>query len=133
MKSRSIGSDPFPLYRSDAPKKLSVEVRFPENARVQLEDDSWWPRRLAHRFKELIAKRQSTLFFANSRRLTEKVTRLINAGEPVPLAYSHHGSLSKELRLSVEKKLKNGKLKAIVATNSLGTRHRYRDGWIWWR
>ncbi len=109
---------PVSIVQSDAPKKLSVEVSFPENAREHLEDDSWWPA-LARRFKEIIGKRQSTLFFANSRRLTEKVTRLINTGEPAPLAYSHHGSLSKELRLSVEKKLKNGELKAIVATNSL--------------
>ena len=35
------------------------------------------------------------------------------------LAYAHHGSLSREIRLAVEQKLKNGELKAIVATNSL--------------
>ncbi len=36
-----------------------------------------------------------------------------------PLAWSHHGSLSRELRLVVEQRLKRGELKAIVATSSL--------------
>ncbi|EKD35975.1 MAG: DEAD/H associated protein, partial [uncultured bacterium] len=45
--------------------------------------------------------------------------RLINEDEPEELAYPHHGSLAREIRLAVEQKLKNGELKAIVATNSL--------------
>ncbi len=35
------------------------------------------------------------------------------------LRFSHHGSLSKDIRHSVETRLKNGELKAIVATDSL--------------
>ncbi len=70
-------------------------------------------------FKQRIAANRSTLFFANSRRTTEKVTRLLNEDEPAELAYSHHGSLSRELRSVVEKRLKEGRLSAIVSTNSL--------------
>ena len=47
------------------------------------------------------------------------MTRLINEGEERELAYAHHGSLAREIRLAVEQKLKNGELKAIVATSSL--------------
>ncbi|MCP4135190.1 MAG: ATP-dependent helicase, partial [bacterium] len=90
----------------------------PENAREQIKDKSWWPA-LVEAFKQVIDANKSTLFFANSRRMTEKVTRFINEKAPVELAYSHHGSLSREIRLAVEQKLKNGELKAIVATNSL--------------
>jgi len=36
-----------------------------------------------------------------------------------PVAYSHHGSLSRQLRQNVEQNLKKGELKAIVATSSL--------------
>ncbi|RJQ49820.1 MAG: DEAD/DEAH box helicase [Desulfobacteraceae bacterium] len=125
------------VVRSEAQKAFSIEVRFPEGAREELVDDSWWPV-LAKQFKQIIRNNRSTLLFANSRRLTEKVARLINedsweddsgedtsgenaSGENGPgmLAYSHHGSLSRELRLTVERKLKKGELKAIVATNSL--------------
>ena len=55
----------------------------------------------------------------NSRRHAEKLSRFINEGLPEPLAWSHHGSLSRELRLVVESRLKKGELKAIVATSSL--------------
>jgi ATP-dependent Lhr-like helicase len=34
--------------------------------------------------------------FANSRRLCEKLTHLINIDEEKPLAYAHHGSLSRD-------------------------------------
>jgi ATP-dependent Lhr-like helicase len=57
--------------------------------------------------------------FANSRRVTEKVTRLLNEGEDRDLAYSHHGSLSREIRAVVEERLKQGRLDAIVSTSSL--------------
>lgn len=99
-------------------KHYRVSVRFPENARETMIDGSRWSA-LIPSFKEIISKNKSTLFFANSRRLAEKVTRLINEGEDKEFAYSHHGSLSREIRLAVEQKLKNGDLKAIVATSSL--------------
>ncbi len=43
----------------------------------------------------------------------------INDATPQPLAYAHHGSLSREIRTEVETRLKSGELRAIVATNSL--------------
>ncbi len=106
------------VIRSEARKVLDLTVRFPDDARETLTDDSWWPA-LVRSFKGIITQNRATLLFANSRRLTEKVTRLINEGEEEDLAYAHHGSLSKEIRLAVEEKLKRGDLKAIVATNSL--------------
>ncbi|MCP4200441.1 MAG: DEAD/DEAH box helicase [bacterium] len=73
--------------------------------------------------RSAIEANRSTLLFANSRRTTEKVTRLLNEGSRSgaggELAYSHHGSLSRELRAVVEQRLKEGRLRAIVATNSL--------------
>ena len=109
---------PVTLIQSDMQKEMTLRVDFPANAGERMVDDSRWPA-LVESFKEIIHKNRSTLLFTNSRRMAEKVARLINEGEPEELAYSHHGSLSKELRLVVEQKLKRGELKAIVATNSL--------------
>jgi len=67
----------------------------------------------------IIRRNLSTLFFANSRRMAEKITRLINEVAGETLAYSHHGSLSRELRTTVEKRFREGALRAIVATSSL--------------
>ncbi len=52
-------------------------------------------------------------------RSTEKLTRLLNETAAADLAYSHHGSLSREIRAVVEERLKEGRLAALVATNSL--------------
>jgi len=74
---------------------------------------------LAQECRGIIAENRSTLFFVNSRRHAEKLSRFINEGLAKPLAWSHHGSLSHELRMVVEQRLKKGELKAIVATSSL--------------
>jgi ATP-dependent Lhr-like helicase len=109
---------PVSIIQSRQAKAYEISVTFPPDAREKMVDDSWWPA-LIDGFKKIIVDHRSTLLFANSRRTTEKVTRMINEGEPSELAYAHHGSLSREIRLAVEEKLKRGELKAIVATNSL--------------
>jgi ATP-dependent Lhr-like helicase len=74
-----------------------------------------------------IKKRRSTLVFANSRRVTEKLTRLLNEDEGRDLAYSHHGSLAREIRAVVEERLKEGRLAGGHRGHQLaraGYRHR---------
>ena len=106
------------LIQSRDKKGYEIRVSFPSDNGEELVDASRWPA-LAQSFRRIIRENHSTLLFANSRRTAEKVTRLINEGEPEELAYSHHGSLSREIRLAVEQRLKKGELKAIVATSSL--------------
>jgi ATP-dependent Lhr-like helicase len=71
------------------------------------------------RLAALIAAHRTTLVFVNTRRLAERVTRhlCMRLGEQAVTA--HHGSLSKEKRLDAERRLKQGELKALVATASL--------------
>jgi ATP-dependent helicase Lhr and Lhr-like helicase len=109
---------PVEIVSSREEKRSEIRVAFPPDARERLVDASWWPV-LAETFREIIRGNRATLLFANSRRTAEKVTRLINEGAPEVLAYAHHGSLSREIRLAVEERLKNGELRAIVATSSL--------------
>lgn len=106
---------PVALIRGERSKRFSLTVSAPE---ATDDGEALWPT-LARRFGEIIARQRSTLLFANSRRTTERVTRLINEQAGEELAYAHHGSLSREIRLAVEERLKRGELKAIVATNSL--------------
>ena len=106
------------IVEASKSKKYEINIKFPADAGKKMIDNSIWPP-LIEEFRKLIKSRNSTLLFTNSRRLTEKTSRLINENEPEIIAYSHHGSISKELRLEVEDKLKQGKLKAIVATSSL--------------
>ncbi|MGA1870494.1 MAG: DEAD/DEAH box helicase [bacterium] len=99
-------------------KEYSVKVSFPEVARKVREVGEWWSS-LISEFVGIIEENRATLLFTNNRKLTEKITRLINERQKEILAYSHHGSLSRELRRHVEQRLKEGKLKAIIATSSL--------------
>ncbi len=106
------------IIHSTMEKQMSLTVTLPDDAVENITDATWWPS-MVRTFKEIIAGNRATLFFTNSRRHAEKIARLINENEEQDLAYPHHGSLAKELRLAVEQKLKNGELRAIVATNSL--------------
>ena len=79
---------------------------------------SIWPA-IHPRILELIRAHRSTIVFANSRRLAERLAHRLNdlAGEE--LVRAHHGSIAREQRLEIEEALKDGRLPALVATSSL--------------
>lgn len=111
-------SRPVATLQSSANKVYDFKVIFPESAANKAPEDKIWEP-LVDELKAIIHENRSTLIFTNSRALSEKITLKINAGEPELLAYAHHGSLSREIRTTVEARLKAGDLKAIVATTSL--------------
>ncbi|OKK05025.1 DEAD/DEAH box helicase [Streptomyces sp. CB03234] len=112
----------------------------------QAERPSIWPH-VEERIADLVQAHRSTIVFANSRRLAERLCNRLNeiayeraTGEALPedqspaelmaqsgaakgapplLARAHHGSVSKEQRALVEEDLKAGRLPAVVATSSL--------------
>jgi ATP-dependent Lhr-like helicase len=73
------------------------------------------------RLVELVRGHRSTIVFANSRRLCERLAQGINdlAGGEQPLVRAHHGSVAREQREEIEELLKRGELRGIVATSSL--------------
>ena len=71
------------------------------------------------RIAELIAEHRTTLVFVNTRRLSERVAHHLVERVGEEHVASHHGSLSKERRLRLEQRLKDGELRALVATASL--------------
>ncbi|HET7846425.1 MAG TPA: helicase-related protein, partial [Acidimicrobiia bacterium] len=79
---------------------------------------SIWPA-VYPKLLEAIQTHNSTIVFANSRRLAERICAEVNnlAGEEI--ARAHHGSVAREHRLQIEDALKRGELKAVVATSSL--------------
>jgi len=74
---------------------------------------------------ELVKRHRTTLVFTNTRSATERVAYklrmqmqgngLVNMDE----IEAHHSSLSRELRLEVERKLKEGMLRVVVSSTSL--------------
>ncbi|MHB9130976.1 MAG: DEAD/DEAH box helicase [Armatimonadota bacterium] len=104
--------------RSTQRKAYQVQVRFTGREADEVGRLSIWPT-VVQECKEIIRQNRSTLLFTNTRRLAESITWMLNADEPEMLAYAHHGSLAREIRSEVEHRLKEGRLRAIVATNSL--------------
>ncbi|HZE32359.1 MAG TPA: ATP-dependent helicase [Actinoallomurus sp.] len=106
---------------------------------------SIWPH-VEARVLDLIEAHRSTIVFANSRRLAERLSGRLNElsleraeeelaeddspaemmaqagasrGAPADVVRAHHGSVSKEERAGIEEALKAGRLPAVVATSSL--------------
>ena len=71
------------------------------------------------RLAELVGGHRTTLIFANTRRMVERLTRHLAERIGEGQVAAHHGSLAKELRFDAEKRLQRGELKALVATASL--------------
>jgi ATP-dependent Lhr-like helicase len=71
------------------------------------------------RIAELTLAHRTTLIFVNTRRMAERATRELSTRLGDAQVAAHHGSLAKEHRLDAEQRLKNGALKALVATASL--------------
>jgi ATP-dependent Lhr-like helicase len=71
------------------------------------------------RLTALIQDHKTTIVFVNTRRLAERLARNLTERLGDEAVTAHHGSLSKETRLDAEQRLKEGKLKALVATASL--------------
>ncbi|WP_440059538.1 ATP-dependent helicase [Thermogladius sp. 4427co] len=73
----------------------------------------------------MIKRHKTTLVFTNTRSATERVVyklRKIMESEKivdVDEIEAHHSSLSRDVRLEIEEKLKNGQLKCVVSSTSL--------------
>jgi len=71
------------------------------------------------RLTQLVSEHRTTLIFVNTRKMAERTARHLSERLGEHAVTAHHGSLSKEIRLDAEHRLKNGTLKALVATASL--------------
>jgi ATP-dependent Lhr-like helicase len=71
------------------------------------------------RLVELIGEHKSTLIFVNTRKLAERVAHQLSERLGEDRVLSHHGSLAHRSRQRTEQRLKDGSLKAVVATASL--------------
>jgi len=71
------------------------------------------------RIVELVASHRTTIVFTNTRRMVERVAHSLSERLGKDKVRAHHGSLSRETRLSAEAGLKSGEIPVVVATASL--------------
>jgi len=99
-------------------KKLDLEIQVPATELSAVCSHEQWAE-VYQTVGDLVMRHRSTLIFVNTRKLAERVTFHLSEMLGEHCIASHHGSLSKEKRLEAELRLKEGKLKAIVATASM--------------
>ncbi len=109
---------PLQVIDSGHRRKLDLAVEVPKDELGAVASNEMWAE-IYDRLAELILAHRTTLVFVNTRRHAERVSHHLQErlGESAVLA--HHGSLSRRLRLEAEQKLKEGELRAVVATASL--------------
>jgi ATP-dependent helicase Lhr and Lhr-like helicase len=135
------GARAVTVVQPPSPKRIELEVVVPVEDMTDLETApaaaggdpvprrSIWPH-VEERVLDLIEQHKSTIVFANSRRLAERLCGRLNelaaeraeaAGQapPAEVARAHHGSVSRQERVEIEEALKAGRLPAVVATSSL--------------
>ena len=111
---------PCQIVDIGARKNLDVRVISPVDNLLEAHFDAIWGSAYAHLIDHVHAH-DTTLVFTNSRYKTERTALRLNelsAEDPVAVG-AHHGSMSKQVRLDMENRLKKGGLDALVATSSL--------------
>ncbi|PJE16622.1 DEAD/DEAH box helicase [Legionella sp.] len=99
-------------------RHLELRIETPETELGPVATNEMWDQ-IYDRIAELAKQNRSTLVFANTRRLVERVAHHLSERLDKEKVAAHHGSLSRKLRLVAETKLKTGKLQVLVATASL--------------
>src|SRR2546425_96504 len=99
-------------------RDLDLQVIAPVDDFLTAPSDTIWEAAL-QQIAELVQTHRTTLVFAQSRRAAERLARDLNDRIADGRVAAHHGSLSRRARLEAETRLKNGDLRALVATSSL--------------
>ncbi len=99
-------------------RKIDLAIELPRSPLEAVMSTEVWGE-VYDRIAELINEHRTTLVFVNTRRMAERVARYLAERVGEENVTSHHGSLSRDRRLLAEQRLKDGDLRALVATASL--------------
>ncbi len=99
-------------------RELELAIEVPESPLEAVMSAETWAE-LFDRLAGLVRTHRTTLVFVNTRRMAERVARELTERLGEEAVGAHHGSLSKEARLDAESRLKDGRLRCLVATASL--------------
>jgi ATP-dependent helicase Lhr and Lhr-like helicase len=99
-------------------RQVDLAVEVPASELGPVATHEMWDE-IYERMAGLVRQHCSTLVFVNTRRLAERVAHHLAERLGNEAVATHHGSLSRKLRLAAEKKLKAGEIQVLVATASL--------------
>ena len=99
-------------------RRRDLALELPDSPLEAVTSGEVW-QQIYDRIAALAGGHRTTLVFVNTRRLAERVARELSERLGEANVAAHHGSLSREIRLDAEQRLKRGELKLLVATASL--------------
>jgi ATP-dependent Lhr-like helicase len=99
-------------------REMELRIEVPNDELGAVATSEMWDE-IYGRLANHISQERTTLVFVNTRRLSERVAHHLGERLGPNVVLPHHGSLSRALRHDAEARLKNGELKAVVATASL--------------
>src|SRR5450432_2521741 len=99
-------------------RTLDLAIEVPGQELGPVASNEMWDE-IYDRIVQLVQEHRSTLVFVNTRRLVERIAFSLSGRMGEDTVAAHHGSLARKMRLDAENKLKNGKVKVLVATASL--------------
>jgi ATP-dependent Lhr-like helicase len=99
-------------------RELDLKIEVPRSPLNAVMSNEVWGE-IYEKLEDLINEHKTTLIFVNTRRLAERMTHNLTDRLGTQIVAAHHGSISKEIRLDAEQRLKSGSLRALVATSSL--------------
>jgi ATP-dependent Lhr-like helicase len=116
------GRAPATILQVGQRRTLDIAIEIPSDELGSVTTNGMWEE-VFDRLATLAREHRSTLVFVNTRRLVEKIAFALSErldGELGPeCVAAHHGSLSRELRLDAEQRLKSGEVRILIATASL--------------
>src|SRR5687767_11233889 len=99
-------------------RKIDLAIEVPGSPLEAVMSGEIWQEMYA-RLVELVEAHRTTLITVNTRRLAERMAHQLSEKLGAEFVAAHHGSLAKDVRLDAEDRLRNGRLKVLVATASL--------------
>lgn len=102
----------------DQHRALDLAIEVPDEELSSVATRGIWES-IYTRLAELASEHRSTLVFVNTRAMAERMAFQLGERLGAENVATHHGSLSRTLRLEAERKLKAGDIRLLVATASL--------------
>src|SRR5437660_1789974 len=111
-------SDPCSIVDKGHQRRIDLAIEVPKSPLEAVMCGEVW-QEIYERLIELIESHRTTLVMVNTRRLAERMAHRLSERLGAEQVAAHHGSLAKEARLDAEMRLREGRLKVLVATASL--------------
>src|SRR5881396_2789908 len=116
--ARFLTDAPCSIVDKGHKRKMDLAVEVPGSRLEAVMSHEVW-KEIYDRLVGLIEAHRTTLITVNTRRLAERMAHQLSERLGNDVVAAHHGSLAKEVRLNAEERLRNGKLRVLVATASL--------------